>query len=83
MSQKSFGKWLRATRSSVKMSQEQLAKSLNFSRSDLAKIEEGQLAFPLTKINALSLVLKVEKKFVLEMRIVFHESHPQSSKKAS
>lgn len=74
MTKLEFGRWLWRTRRSLKMSQEHLAKTLGMKNHEVAKIEEGVLAFPTSKVKALALSLKVEKKFILEMTLVYKEA---------
>lgn len=66
-----FGKWLFKHRNSLKLTQDQLAKSLGLRKKELVAIEQGALAFPKSKVHALAMILKVEKKFVLELKVVF------------
>jgi DNA-binding XRE family transcriptional regulator len=73
MTKKEFGHWLSRSRKSMKLTQEQLAKSLGFQKNDIAAFENGLSAFPAQKVKALAMVLKVDKKFVLELSVVFRE----------
>lgn len=74
MTKLEFGRWLWRTRKSLKITQEQLAKTLGMKNHEVAKIEEGILAFPASKVKALALTLKVEKKFILQMTLVYKEA---------
>jgi transcriptional regulator with XRE-family HTH domain len=82
MTKKEFGQWLKSTRVSLHISQDQLAKSLGFKGTELAKFEDGVLSFPKSKIKQLALVLKVEKKFVLQMNLVFFDDKDEKKKSA-
>lgn len=80
MTKLEFGRWLWRTRKSLKLTQEQLAKSLSMKPHEIAKVEEGVLAFPAAKVKALALSLKVEKKFILEMTVVYKEADGKAKK---
>jgi predicted transcriptional regulator len=80
MTKKEFGKWLVSTRSSLKLSQDQFAKALGFTGKEIAKIEAGIVEFPKSKVHALGLMLKVEKKFELQLKVIFHDESKEKKK---
>lgn len=77
-----FGKWLLRTRSSLQMTQDQLAKAIGFTGKDIAKIEAGLMEFPKSKVHALGMILKVEKKFELQLKVIFHDESQEKRKSA-
>jgi transcriptional regulator with XRE-family HTH domain len=82
MTKKEFGNWLKLTRVALSISQDQLAKKLGFSEKEIAKFEAGVAEFPKSKIQALALHLKVDKKFELQLRVIFHDGDKEKKKLA-
>lgn len=80
MTKKEFGNWLKLTRVALKISQDQLAKKLGFSEKEIAKFEAGLAEFPKSKVQALALHLKVEKKFELQLKVLFHSEEKDIKK---
>ncbi len=80
MTKKEFGNWLKLSRIALQISQDQLAKKLGFSEKEIAKFEAGLAEFPKSKIHALGLVLKVEKKFELQLKVIFHHDDKEKKK---
>lgn len=80
MTKKEFCKWLFSTRNSLQITQEQLSKALGFSSKEIAKIEAGIIEFPKSKIHALALVLKVDKKFELQLKVIFHSDDKEKKR---
>ncbi len=80
MTKKEFGKWLVSTRNSLKITQDQFAKALGSTSKEIAKIEAGLIEFPKSKVHALGLILKVEKKFELQLKVIFHDADKDKKK---
>ena len=77
-----FAKWLISKRNSLKLSQNDLAKSIGISTTDVAKLEAGLIELPQSKIQALAVVLKVDKKFELQLKVIFHNESEEKKKVA-
>lgn len=75
-----FAKWLISKRKSLKLSQDDLAKSIGLSTTEVAKLEAGLIELPKSKIQALAVVLKVDKKFELQLKVIFHDDSNEKKK---
>ncbi|MFL5783974.1 MAG: multiprotein-bridging factor 1 family protein [Bacteriovoracaceae bacterium] len=79
MTKKEFGKWLTKKRESLNVTQEQLGRAIGYSGKELAKVEAGITEFPKSKMQALQVHLKVEKKFDLHVKMLFHGDKKKSA----
>jgi len=77
-----FAKWLISRRKSLNLTQDQLAKAIGLTGKELAKIEAGLIEFPKSKVEALGLILKVDKKFELQLKVIFHDESKDKKKSA-